>query len=696
MKKIKQLLVVLAALSVSPVILMGQVDQLNDQIEKSVETLELDHDYADLFEDLDDLARKPVKINKATEEEINTIPFLSQNQRKALLDYMTTYGEIFSLYELQSIQGFDSLILKRIAPFIAISPPSRSPTPTPGNLIRFGHHDILLRYEQGFPKSMGFLTNDSLRANNPESYYKGSPQRYYFRYNYTWFDKIKIGIAGEKDPGEQFFRGPQSAGMDFYAACLSLSNIGILKNMTIGNFRVSYGQGLTMGSGLTLGSVPGFSTNITMANGIKPSLGMSEESYFRGLAATIKIKPFEISGFISYHPRDATVSPTDSASNFAEEISSFITTGYHRTGLEVAKKNVLKELVCGGNISFSKAPSQQLGFKIGITGIFVHFSSRVTPRVYPYNQYNFVGDKNFNFGLDYQVRFRRQYLFGEISRSMNSGIAFVAGAVITPDSRVSLTAIYRNYMPSYQNLFSNAFGQNGLNANEQGIYVAINAALHPKLNLSGYADLFTFPWLKYRVDSPTHGQEFGTLLTWQAAKNVTIGLRFYQKNTRINGTTEPDVIMHKLSSHITRSYRCNIVWIPEEKLVFKTRIEVKEASEPSANCAVGYFICQDITFNYKKWLSTVTVRFALFDAPEYETRIYTYEPEVLYAYSVPACQGKGMRTCVVMKFSAGRKVDIWVRGGLTYYTDRNEVGSGLDLTEGNVRGELTGQLMLRL
>lgn len=696
MKKMRHILVILTVTSILPAPAMGQVDLVGDQIEKSVETLEMDHDYTDLAEDLEELARKPVRINMAKEDDLDAIPFLTPNQRKALLDYLTAYGEVLSIYELHSIPGFDSLLIMKIAPFINISPPSHTPPPTPRNLARFGRHDILLRYEQAFPKSAGYQTEDSLKFANPDSYYRGSPQRYCFRYSYSWFDKIRIGLAGEKDPGEQFFRGAQKAGMDFYSGYLSLGNLGVLKNLVIGNFRASFGQGLTFGSGFSLGAVPGFPGNITRAGGIRPSLGISEGSYLRGLAATIKIKRLEFSGFASYHPRDATVLLNDSISGLAKEISSFATTGYHRTGSELTKRNIVKELVCGGNISLTMAPTQQFGFKTGITGAYVQYSARVMPRVYTYNQFNFTGNKNFTLGLDLQVRYRRIYLFGEASRSMNSGMAWLAGAVLTPDPGVSMTATYRSYQPGYQNLFSNAFGQNSLNANERGIYAAINAALHPRLSLSGYFDLFTFPWLKYRVDVPSCGHESGAMLTWQAAGNVTIGLRFYQKNTRINGSAEQGVIIHKLTSQVIRSYRCNISWSPGEQLIFNTRIEVKEACLLPAKGNFGYLVCQDLKVLTQKMLSTFVLRFALFDIPDYAERIYMYEPEVLYGYSVPAYQGRGLRTCLVLKIRAGRRFDIWLRGGITCYTDRTEVGSGLDQTEGNVRSELTSQLLIKL
>jgi hypothetical protein len=433
-----------------------------------------------------------------------------------------------------------------------------------------------------------------------------------------------------------------------------------------------------------------------MVNGIRPSLGMSEGSYLRGLSATIKIKRVEISGFASYHPRDATVSLYDTASAVAEEVSSLNGTGYHRTTLELAKRNALTELVCGGNVSFSMAPNQQFGFKIGLTGIYYHYSAAVIPRIYPYSQFGFRGRENFNTGLDVQLRYRGLYLFGEAGRSANGGLAMVAGTSFSPDPRVSLTIIYRNYAALYQNLFSNAFGQNSLNSNERGVYAALNAAIHPKINLSGYIDLFSFPWLKYRVDVPTKGQEFGIMLGWQSARSVLISLRYYQKNTRCNATAEAIQVIHKLCDNLVRSYRLGIEWLPGNGLIFKTRIEVKEAGESVEKRPFGYLVYQDAQIKASKWPESVTVRFALFDIPDYGSRIYVYEPEVLYGYSVPAYQGKGIRTCMVLKFGIGRRIDLWIRGGITYYTDRNAVGTGLDQTAGNVRGELTGQLLIRL
>ena len=694
MKKSLQKTGCLVSLLLLSIMVSGQTDLINDQIERLAETMETDQDITAFCEDIADMARHPVPVNSAGDEaDLGTIPFLTPKLRKDLMTYITLFGDILSGYELLAIPGFDSSLVMKIAPFVTFTPSSHLPAPTPGNLFRYGHHDLMLRYAQSFPESEGYKPGDSITG-DPGPYYKGNPQRYYFRYEYSWFDKLRIGLAGEKDPGEQFFRGRQSWGMDYYSSFLSLTNIGILKNLITGNFRASFGQGLTMGSGFSPGSAPGFSLNGPASRGIRPDLGMSEGNCLRGVAATFRKKPVEVSCFISYHRRDATSSAFDSITGLAGAISSFVTTGYHRTNQEISKMNMVKELVAGGNVSFSLAPGQRFGFKIGLTGVFQYFSASVMPKVYPYSQFGFRGKENYNMGIDYQVRIRGIYLFGEVSRSWNAGMALIAGVSAAPDSRVSFTAIYRDYQPAYQGLLANAFGQNSSNANERGIYMAIQAVIHPKLCLSAYTDLFTFPWLKYRIDLPAGGQESGTMLTWQASRNVNAVFRFYQKNTRVNSVTDRSTIIHKLTDQVAWNYRLTIGWAPEEQLHLATRIEVKEVKTTTGKVTPGYFISQDASVNNKNWLSNVTCRFALFDIPTYDERIYTFEPEVQFGYSVPAFQGRGLRVCSVVKLRILKNSEFWLRGGLTWYADRNSVGTGPDMTEGNVRGELTGQVMV--
>jgi hypothetical protein len=413
------------------------------------------------------------------------------------------------------------------------------------------------------------------------------------------------------------------------------------------------------------------------------------------VAATVRIKPVEVSGFASYHPRDATINSFDTTGSVVETITSLSTSGYHRTGAELSKRNTLTELVCGGNASFSMAPGQQVGFKIGLTGIYYRYSASLSPKIYTYNQFGFRGRDNANTGIDVQLRYHGIYFFGEAGRSLNTGTAWLAGVFFAPDPVIGITLICRNYGTGYQDLFSNAFGQNSLNSNEKGIYTAVNAAIHPKVTVSGYIDIFSFPWLKYRVDSPVRGLEFGTMLGWQASRDMMISLRLYQKNTRMNGSAAPGQNMHTLTDFLCRSYRFSMEWSASAGIHLKTRVEVKETGVPDAAHQTGYLVYQEAQVKISRWVEALHLRITLFDIPAYESRIYVYEPEVLYGYSVPAYQGQGMHSSLVTKIAVSRHLDLWIRGAITCYTDRQTVGTGNDMTEGNVRGELTGQVLVR-
>ncbi len=690
-----QKLLLLAALSVSPLVVTAQIDYVEELMEKSAETFTSEHDAMELMEDVVSLSGNPVKINAAKEEDLRMIPYLNAGQRKALYDYIVSFGEILSVFELQSVPGFDSALVKKISPYIVVAPMLHTPPPTLRNLSTLARNDLLLRFDQSFPEPAGYRVPDSLKTLHPGTWYKGHPQRYYFRSSYNWFDKIRMGVAGEKDPGEQFFRGAQPTGMDYYAAYLNLTNLGILKTLVIGNFKVAFGQGLTIGSGISLGTIPGFSVGMPVAAGVHPDLGMSEGSYLRGIAGTLKIKHLQMTGFASYHPRDANILPADSTGERPGQVSSFVTTGYHRTDTEIKKMNALRELVYGGNVTFTTSVSQQFGFRAGITALLAHYSSMLAPKKYPYSIFGFNGNRNLNIGLDFEARYHKLHLFGEACRSMNAGIAMISGATIAPDPRVCLTVVYRNYDPKYENLFAHAFGQNSQNANERGFYIAAGASVHPRLNVSGYADLFTFPWLKYRVDVPTHGFETGLVVSWQATGRMSVAFRFYGKKLLVNAPSEPGNLMHKLVTQNSCDYRFGITWDPDDRIHFNTRIEVKEVKSPPAAPVPGYFICQDIKINPRKWIPEVVFRFALFDVPDYTERIYTAEPEMVFGYSVPSWEGQGMRTCMVLNFKPGRNFGLFIRAGLTRYTDRNKVGTGPDQTSGNLRAELSCQLVLR-
>jgi hypothetical protein len=299
-------------------------------------------------------------------------------------------------------------------------------------------------------------------------------------------------------------------------------------------------------------------------------------------------------------------------------------------------------------------------------------------------------------GFDAQARYKNLYLFGEACRSYNGSIAFIAGCSLYPDQRSGITVIYRNYPPGFINWFGNAFGQNSLNANENGVYITAGSTFGPGISVSGYLDLFAFPWLKYRVDTPTEGQEYGITASWSVTKQCEAGFSFYRKNIRMNAPTGPNSHLHELIDNFTDNFKFNVVWNPRDNLNLKTRIQIKRTGNSQVKQPLGFLLYEEMQFKPRKILAGITLRIGLFDIPDYNSRIYVYEPDVYYGYSVPFFEGTGMRACMVLTAVPIKNITIWFRGGLTIYTDRAFVGSGNDMTEGNTREDVSVQLRFRI
>jgi len=86
----------------------------------------------------------------------------------------------------------------------------------------------------------------------------------------------------------------------------------------------------------------------------------------------------------------------------------------------------------------------------------------------------------------------------------------------------------------------------------------------------------------------------------------------------------------------------------------------------------------------------------MFGTPSYQSRIYAFENNVLYAYSFPVYHNRGMRTYANVRYRLRRKIDLWLRYATFIYWGVDEVGTGLNASTGNQRSELTVQLRIQL
>jgi hypothetical protein len=92
---------------------------------------------------------------------------------------------------------------------------------------------------------------------------------------------------------------------------------------------------------------------------------------------------------------------------------------------------------------------------------------------------------------------------------------------------------------------------------------------------------------------------------------------------------------------------------------------------------------------------SLNARLAIFKTNSYNSRIYAYENDVLYSFSIPAYYGNGLRYYLTLRYSATRNIDFWVRFSQTQMFDSNTIGTGLDMINAKHKSEIKLQMRLR-
>ena len=214
--------------------------EITQQLEDTAESDdEIENEDDSFVQSLRQFSRHPINLNYTDAGQLQQLNMLSPMQIMNLFAYRKLMGNLISVYELQAIPGWDVDLIRKLRPYITVSEKQALFKSLNGRL-KEGNHSILLRSSYIMQKSRGYVLDSSTAKN----YYPGSGQKVLFRYKYNFKNLLQYGITAEKDAGEQFFKGAQKNGFDFYSAHFFLRNSGIVKALALGDFTVNLGQGL--------------------------------------------------------------------------------------------------------------------------------------------------------------------------------------------------------------------------------------------------------------------------------------------------------------------------------------------------------------------------------------------------------------------------------------------------------------------
>ncbi len=665
-----------------PTASFAQNPVIDDLIEQIVSKSGAENaDFSTLVEDLNYYLKNPLNLNTASTEELEKLQLLDEIQIQNLHNYIRSVGQMQTIYELQLINGFSDKTIHDILPFVKVAPIGAQEKISLKQIVNRGKHLFLTETRFVLQTQKGYMdVPDSVLIEKPNSIYQGDRFKFLNRYRFNYKDRVFAGITAEKDPGEPF----TDYGFDFYSAHLQLNSFGVFKNITLGDYQVNFGQGLIAWSGFSLGKSSETQNIRKKAQGIRRYTSTNENLFMRGGGATVSLGDFEITGFYSNKNIDANLTNLDTLTQ-EELITTILNTGYHRTSSEIADRKAINEVVYGSNVTYKGE-----NYKLGASYISYQYSKNIEQSDKPYKFYDFSGNNNANYSIDYQFFFQKFSFFGETGISQNGAVATINGLLLSVVPQLSFSVMQRYYQPDFQALYGSSFAEGSKNSNETGWYYGLT--FHPirNIQISAYADIYRFPWLRYGISAPSYGNDYLIQVDYHAGYDVNMYFR-WKNETKMHNISGDYIGVRPLIEQQKQYFRYHVSYRLNSQVSLRSRVEFSIYNADSTE--TGFMAYQDVNYNFHFPLS-VNFRFAIFDAG-YNARIYAYENDLLYNFSIPAYFNKGTRVYLMLKYKAADFLNIYLRYAHYYYADKDVIGSSLNEIEGNYTSELKFQLKFR-
>ena len=623
----------------------------------------------------------PLNLNTVQKEDLTSLDLLSDIQIKELMEHRTKHGPLLTLFELQTLPTWDTSFIQLILPFITIEERSETPPISWFELSRKGKIETITRFQHPLDKS-----DNDVYPQNVSTKFLGNNAYYLTRIRYTYQQRVSLGITAEKDVGEPFFNNINKNGFDFYSSHLQVKVGKRLKNMIFGDYHVQIGQGLNCWTSFALGKSLDLTTCKKNAQVIRPHTSTEENRFFRGFASEFGYKRFTLLVFASRHRKDASL-----YSDSSNQISSVLTSGYHRTESEVARKDILKETTLGGYLRYDLGT-----LHVGLASVFFHYTPSINQKVTSYNQFDFRGKQYQSTSVDYSYTYRNLLVFGEFSYvDFSKKTAFLQGVMLALDSKNSVSLLYRNYDKGYETRYNAGFSEGNTVQNENGLYVAFASVFAKYWSLQAYSDFFRFPWLKQQVSLPSKGIENCMQITWKPSKTLEFYVRYRSQIKEQNSSLITEDL--KFLTAVNQSnLRFNLTYKITDLLEIRSRLEGVSVTRLDKQKETGLLFFQDVNLTSKNKKSDFILRFVLFDTDSYASRLYSFESSPTYQYSSPAFYGKGIRAYLLFRLTFWKRLDCWFKIGDTHYLTKDNPSSDLNQIIATQKKEINIQLRWKM
>ena len=600
-------------------------------------------DFEQLQTDLYTLHESPIDLNHTSDEELSQLYFLSPQQIDEILAYADRHP-FESLYELRMIRSLADYEIRDLLPFVQIRNHKSeiiNQKLYPREVFAYAKHEIIARVD----------------ARNIEGYEGTDPMYVATRYRFDYKRRVIFGAQLRRPAGGH--------AQDLqYGAYVQLRDIAPhLHTLVAGNFQASFGQGLVFAPVFHSGKSMYVTSVGQQREGLRYYSSVDGEG-LHGVGATLRW-------------------------NWGKQTRLDVSALY---SMKRANDSTWHHLV-GANLTL-----RHKRLELQLTAAENIWVDSIRPyRNTTYNRHYFRGSNQAVLGASFRYNHGWFDVFGEVATSQNNehspitnnqspitkshwGFGTIIGSRFYPTNGISLLALYRYYSPYFDNALGYAFSETSRIGDENGGYLGFDITRLRNWRFIGYGDVFYFSGPKYGIpESPTLG--YDALFEMQyhspgasSRQRVEVHDRSAEKGYNPSPITNSHWWISfraraKKKGTSTYSARFLFDW-SRGGWSLRTTADANLTNQKSTitnqqSIPYGVSIAQDIAYNFQ--LSTfnfplsLRLRVQAFDAREWANRIYCYEHDVLYAFSIPATYGLGGRAYLCLKWQIIPQLALYFR-----------------------------------
>jgi hypothetical protein len=544
--------------------------------------LDSEGDYSELLADLE---INPVDLNRAGVSDLLAIPWLSEKEAQVIVDFRRRHGPFKSKSELSRIKGLDRELIESLRPYVTV----HRPMP-------------LVLKERLRVKQKSKLQGERL----PHSL------TLYQRLSLSAADRYELGLLAEKDSGERDLA-------DFRAAYLQLEQIAGIDQVVAGDFRPGFAQGLVFSRwSYSISNPRSLKKKDSSSVGYRSSV---ENGALRGIFLKKSFKVTQWAIFFSQSGFDASL-------NKDGTVKTLLTSGYHISASDKAKKDLLSEKLVGGRILYGDRKNLRLGASFALSSFNPAFHNYDLER----KRHAFTGSNNSIWGMDWDITWPTLNLYGEAALCRNGGKAVLGGAT-SKIRGVKVSALARSYSRDFHSFHGSAFSASGKLYNETGLFASLVCSPTENTDLLFYVDQYHHPYRRYYEPIPTRGDKWGLVVVHEFSRQADLLLDLRSKYNQRGKEA-----LGRRNNRI----RLDTCWNPNKRRQLKGRTEIIFLSFEDSRREQGISTFLDFRISPLHSL-TICGRLTTFKTDSYDSRIYEFETDHPGAAFSRFIYGKGVK-----------------------------------------------------